>query len=98
LVEKAQYILKELGYTNIEYRIGDGTLGWEQHGPYDAIMVTAAPAKTPDSLKEQLKTGGRMVIPVGQTFQNLYLYEKSDEKIKRKKLLPVRFVPLVSVQ
>ncbi|MBD3415446.1 MAG: protein-L-isoaspartate(D-aspartate) O-methyltransferase [Candidatus Aminicenantes bacterium] len=96
LAEKAQRILEKLGYHNIEYKIGDGTLGWEEHAPYDAIMVTAAPGKTPEPLKEQLRSGGRMIIPVGHAFQNLILYEKSDGKIKKKKLLPVRFVPLVS--
>ncbi len=96
LAEKAQHILDKLGYHNIEFQVGDGTMGWEENAPYDAIMVTAAPAKTPDPLIEQLKNGGRMVIPVGQTFQNLVLYEKTKQKIKKKKLLPVRFVPLIS--
>jgi protein-L-isoaspartate(D-aspartate) O-methyltransferase len=96
LAERARGILEDMGYHNIEYRIGDGTLGWEEKSPYDAIMVTAAPAKTPEPLIEQLQTGGRMIIPVGQAFQNLVFYEKSNGKLKKKKLLPVRFVPLVS--
>jgi len=98
LARKAQKIVQDLGYHNIEYKIGDGTLGWEEQGPYDAIIVTAAPPKTPEPLKEQIKEGGRMVIPVGHTFQNLFLFEKTDQKIKKKKLLPVRFVPLISRQ
>ncbi len=97
LGRKARQVLEDLGYHNIKYKIGDGTLGWEEYAPYDAIIVTASPAKTPEPLKEQIKIGGRMVIPVGQTFQNLYLFEKSKQKLKKKKLLPVRFVPLVSV-
>ncbi len=98
LAERARRILSELGYGNIQYKTGDGTLGWKKNAPYDAIMVTAAPAKTPDSLKEQLEDGGRMIIPVGQTFQNLFLFERSGQKIEKKKLLPVRFVPLISIQ
>jgi len=97
LGRKARQILEDLGVHNIKYKIGDGTLGWEEYAPYDAIIVTASPARTPEPLKEQIKIGGRMVIPVGQTFQNLYLFEKSKQKLKKKKLLPVRFVPLVSV-
>lgn len=98
LAEKAQHILQKLGYQNIQYRVGDGTLGWKEHAPYDAVIVTAAPHKTPESLKDQIKVGGRMIIPVGQTFQNLFLFEKTKQKMKKKKLLPVRFVPLVSIQ
>jgi protein-L-isoaspartate(D-aspartate) O-methyltransferase len=98
LAEKAQYILQKMGYHNIQYRVGDGTLGWKEHAPYDAVIVTAAPPKTPEPLKDQIKVGGRMIIPVGQTFQNLLLYEKTKQKMKKKKLLPVRFVPLVSIQ
>ena len=96
LAERAKQILSELGYSDIQYKIGDGTLGWEENAPYDAVIVTAAPAKTPDSLKEQLKEGGRMIIPVGQAFQNLFLFEKSGQKIQKRKLLAVRFVPLIS--
>lgn len=98
LAEKAQRIIQKLGYHNIEYRIGDGTLGWKENAPYDGIIVTAAPPKTPEPLKKQIKVGGKMVIPVGRTFQNLILFEKTKQKIKKKKLLPVRFVPLVSIQ
>jgi protein-L-isoaspartate(D-aspartate) O-methyltransferase len=98
LAEKAQHIIQKMGYHNIKYRVGDGTLGWKEYAPYDAIIVTAAPPKTPEPLKEQIKVGGRMIIPVGHTFQNLILFEKTEQKIKKKKLLPVRFVPLVSIQ
>lgn len=93
---KAQEVLKELKYMNIFFKIGDGTLGWKEHAPYDAIMVTAAPAGVPKALKEQLKMYGKMIIPVGATFQELVLVIREKKKFKIKKLLPVRFVPLVS--
>lgn len=93
---KAQKVLEKLGYKNIYFKIGDGTFGWEEHAPYDAIIVTAAPAKVPQALEEQLKISGRMVIPVGSTFQELVLVTREKKKFKKKKLLPVRFVPLIS--
>lgn len=93
---EAQEVLKELKYMNIFFKIGDGTLGWKEHAPYDAIMVTAAPAGVPKALKEQLKMYGKMIIPVGATFQELVLVIREKKKFKIKKLLPVRFVPLVS--
>ena len=98
LAQRARWILSRSGYSNIQYKIGDGTLGWKENAPYDAVIVTAAPAKTPDSLKEQLKDGGRMIVPVGQAFQNLFLFERSGQKIQKRKLLAVRFVPLISIQ
>ena len=93
---RAQEALKELGYKNIHFKIGDGTLGWKEYAPYDAIMVTAAPAQVPQALQEQLKIGGRMVIPVGSAFQELVLITREKRKFKKRKLLPVRFVPLIS--
>ncbi len=94
---KAQKILRQLGYKNIYFKIGDGTLGWPEHAPYDGIIVTAAPSKIPEALQEQLRISGRMIIPVGSTFQELVLIFRGKKKFKRKKLLPVRFVPLISV-
>lgn len=93
---KAEKVLKKLGYKNIYFRIGDGTLGWNKHAPYDAIIVTAAPAEVPQALREQLNISGRMIIPVGSTFQELVLVMREKKKFKEKKLLPVRFVPLIS--
>lgn len=93
---KAQDTLKRLGYKNIHFRIGDGTLGWKERAPYDAIMVTAAPAKVPKALQEQLTIGGKMIIPVGAAFQELVLLTREKRKYKKKILLPVRFVPLIS--
>lgn len=96
LSQRAQEVLRNLGYENIHFKIGDGTLGWKEHAPYDAIMVTAAPAKVPSALQEQLEIGGRMIIPVGSMFQELVLVRREKKKFKKKKLLPVRFVPLIS--
>lgn len=93
---RAQEVLKELRYENIHFRIGDGTLGWKEYAPYDAIVVTAAPTQVPQALQEQLKIGGRMVIPVGSAFQELVLVTRERRKFKKRKLLPVRFVPLIS--
>lgn len=93
---KAKKVLDKLGYKNICFKIGDGTLGWEEHTSYDAIIVTAAPAKVPQALREQLRISGRMIIPVGSTFQELVLVTRGKKKFKEKKLLPVRFVPLIS--
>jgi len=94
---KAQRILSQLGYKNIYFKIGDGTLGWPEYAPYDGIIVTAAPSKVPEALQKQLGISGRMIIPVGSTFQELVLITRGKKKFKKKKLLPVRFVPLISI-
>lgn len=95
LSHRAQEVLKKLRYTNIQYKIGDGTYGWEERSPFDAIIVTAAPDNIPPYLEEQLKVGGRMVIPVGAAIQELVSVIRGKKKFNRKKLLPVRFVPLL---
>jgi len=94
---KAQEVLRELGYQNIYFKIGDGTLGWKDCAPFDSIMVTAAPPSVPKTLQEQLKISGKMVIPVGSEFQELILVTREKKNYKKKKLLSVRFVPLISV-
>jgi protein-L-isoaspartate(D-aspartate) O-methyltransferase len=97
LGEQARRNLERLGYNNIEVRIGDGYYGWEEHAPYDAIVVTAAATHVPPPLIHQLKNGGRMVIPVGSRFmvQQLLLVEKDAAgKVTTRQILPVRFVPL----
>lgn len=89
--------LKRLGYGNVEVKIGDGYFGWPEKGPFDAIIVTAAAGHVPPPLVEQLKPGGRMVIPVGAPFhtQELVLLSKGkDGRIAMKEILPVAFVPL----
>jgi protein-L-isoaspartate(D-aspartate) O-methyltransferase len=94
---QARQRLQKLGYDNVQVRLGDGYHGWEEHAPYDAILVTAAASHIPPPLIRQLKAGGRMVIPVGAAFmvQQLMLVEKnSDGTISTRQILPVRFVPL----
>jgi protein-L-isoaspartate(D-aspartate) O-methyltransferase len=89
--------LERLGYRNVEVRTGDGYYGWKEKAPFDAIMVTAAASHIPPPLIEQLKPGGRMIIPIGSAFmtQHLMLVEKDPgSKIKTRQLLPVAFVPL----
>lgn len=94
---RAREVLKKLGYENIHFKVGDGSFGWKEHALFDAIMVTAAPSRIPEALPEQLKVGGKMIIPVGETFQELVLVIREKNSVKKKNLLPVRFVPLVSV-
>ena len=96
LSEKARALLQALGYSNIYSKVGDGTLGWEENAPFDAIMVTAAAAAVPKRLQEQLGPNGRMIIPVGAGFQELFLITRERRGFRKKKLLPVRFVPLIS--
>ena len=89
--------MKRLGYKNVEVRTGDGYHGWKEHAPFDGIVVTAAASHIPPPLIEQLKPGGRMVIPVGGPFfvQQLLLVEKGEEgDIQTRQVLPVAFVPL----
>ncbi len=97
LAQRAQQSLNELQYKNVTVRTGDGYYGWKEHGPYDAIIVTAAASHIPQPLIEQLKPGGRMAIPVGAPFsvQNLMLIEKkADGSVRQRSVLPVQFVPL----
>ncbi|MGC9108915.1 MAG: protein-L-isoaspartate(D-aspartate) O-methyltransferase [Caldimicrobium sp.] len=96
LQEKAKAILFELGYKNISFKIGDGTLGWQEAAPFDAIIVTAAAPQIPLPLIEQLAEGGRIVIPVGDEFSQVLVKGiKKGETLHTKSLEPVRFVKLV---
>ena len=97
LAEEAAARLKALGYPNLQTRVGDGYYGWEEAGPFDAILVTAAASHVPPPLIRQLKPGGRLVIPVGTHFmaQYLLLVEKTaDGQVSSRQILPVSFVPL----
>jgi protein-L-isoaspartate(D-aspartate) O-methyltransferase len=97
LAESASARLKRLGYDNVTTRLGDGYYGWEEHAPFDSIIVTAAASHVPPPLIEQLKPGGKMVIPVGGRFmtQLLLLLEKGDDgEIITRQIGAVRFVPL----
>ena len=97
LGEEAARRLKDLGYSNVRVRIGDGYEGWIEAAPFDIILVTAAPEKVPAPLLDQLRTGGRMVIPVGpiHQVQSLQIIEKDSRgRIHTRDMLPVQFVPL----
>jgi protein-L-isoaspartate(D-aspartate) O-methyltransferase len=97
LGERARALLAQLGYRNVEVRVGDGYRGWPEAAPFDGIVVTAAPEQVPQPLIDQLKPGGRMVVPVGPqaTGQDLLLITKAaDGRTVTRRTLPVRFVPL----
>jgi len=96
LAWRAAADLKRLSFTNVFVRAGDGYLGWPEAAPFDAVIVTCAPDHVPKPLVEQLKDGGRMIIPVGRAGggQDLYLLEKRDGKVRQTAVLPVRFVPM----
>lgn len=95
LADTARARLEKLGYRNIKVKHGDGYKGWKEYAPYDAIIVTAAPDEVPEELVRQLKVGGRMVVPIGSFFQELYLITKRESGIKQELLLPVVFVPMI---
>ncbi len=94
LAEHARETVKKLGYDNIIIRHGDGYAGWPEKAPFDAIVVTAAPPSIPPLLLEQLKEGGRMVIPVGEYVQELNVITKDEHGLHMESVLPVRFVPM----
>ena len=95
LAKGAAAVLKRLGYTNVHVRAGDGYKGWPEAAPFDTIIVTCAPEKVPPPLLEQLKEGGRMIIPVGPAWdQELVVLRKRDGNLERRAVLPVRFVPM----
>jgi protein-L-isoaspartate(D-aspartate) O-methyltransferase len=96
LSRRSRDILAELGYKNIQYKVGDGSYGWKEFAPFDAIIVTAAPCITPKPLQEQLSIGGKLIVPVGDTVQELVLIVKNKKGFTKKKLISVRFVPLIS--
>lgn len=87
--------LAGLNYNNVVVRWGDGYEGWEEHAPFDAIIITAAPDEIPEKLVDQLVVGGRMVLPVGRGFQYLVLITKTARGIRSQNIIPVRFVPMI---
>lgn len=95
LGKEARDRLDVLGYENVTVRIGDGHRGWPEAAPFDAIIVTAAPERVPEALVEQLVDGGRLVIPVGSSFQELRLVIKRGTRVENVKITDVRFVPMV---
>ena len=98
LAKEASSRLKEFGYNNITVHCGDGNKGLPEEAPFDRIMVTAAPQEIPEILVEQLSEGGMMILPMGEEFDIQHLWvvtKKGDGSIKKEKVLPVRFVPMV---
>lgn len=94
LAYHADSLLDSLGYTSVHVRAGDGYVGWPEAAPFDAVIVTAAAPKIPQPLVDQLKIGGRMVIPVGNFSQELMLILRDEDGIIKKSVIPVRFVPM----
>jgi len=90
----AETLLRELGYRNIDVKIGDGYIGWDEFAPFDAIIVTAAPPHIPQPLLDQLKEGGRLVIPVGDYYQELKKVTKTKGQIESQNVTPVLFVSM----
>lgn len=95
LGRRAEADLKRLGYNNVQVRVGDGYAGWPEQAPFDTIIVTCAPDHVPQPLTDQLREGGRLIIPVGgQGTQSLVLIRKKDGKLQREQVMDVRFVPM----
>jgi protein-L-isoaspartate(D-aspartate) O-methyltransferase len=96
LAEKSGKLLKKLGYKNVKIKFGDGYFGWKEHAPFDAIIITAAANKVPKPLIDQLKEGGRMILPLGKTkyHQTLTIFRKKNNKMVKEEIIPVRFVPM----
>ena len=96
LAQRAREVVERLGLRNVHLRTGDGHLGWPEAAPFDAVVVTCAPDAVPPALVEQLREGGRMVVPVGtqEKAQTLYVMEKREGRLREEAVLPVRFVPM----
>jgi protein-L-isoaspartate(D-aspartate) O-methyltransferase len=98
LGREATQRLKELGYANVHTKIGDGYKGWPEYAPFDKIIVTCSPENVPQPLKDQLREGGKMIVPLGERFQQaFYLFEKRDGNLVRTKLLSTLFVPMTGM-
>lgn len=98
LGNEARTRLKRLGYSNVHCRVGDGYQGWPEAAPFDGIIVTCSPESVPQPLVDQLKEGGRMIVPMGERFQQtFYLMQKQDGKLVPKRLIPTLFVPMTGI-
>jgi len=96
LLTRARERLKELGICNVRFRHGDGALGWKTQAPFDGMLVAAAPLAVPEALLKQLKTGGRLIVPIGpEGQQQLVRFTRREQRIERETLAPVAFVPLL---
>lgn len=91
---QASQRLRTLGYNNIEVRVGDGYQGWADKGPFDAILISAAPPHIPKPLIDQLRVGGRMVVPLGGVLQDLLVITKTEDGLERRTVIPVRLTPM----
>lgn len=94
LAERARSTLADLGYRNVHTKEGNGYLGWPEHAPFDAIVVTAAPDEVPQALVDQLAPGGIMVVPVGAVSQDMMIIERTQRGVIERRTIPVRFVPM----
>ncbi len=94
LARHAMRVLEAEGYTGVAVRIGNGALGWPEHAPFDAILLTCAPCDLPQPLKDQLAEGGRLIAPVGVAYQRLVILRKRRGVLEEQEDLPVRFVPM----
>ena len=96
LLDGARRTIQEIGLRNVSFLLGDGTLGWRQYAPYDAILVGAGAPEVPSTYLEQLTEGGRLLIPLGdKDEQTLYMFTRRGETLEETEIAPVRFVPLV---
>jgi len=94
LAEEASARLRRLGCDNVHVRAGDGYLGWPEEAPFDAVIITAAAPRIPEPLKQQLRDGGRLIVPVGEDWQELVLVTRRGDAFDERRVLPVRFVPM----
>src|SRR5205807_4133252 len=98
LAKESAQRLKKLGYTNVQTKAGDGFKGWPEQAPFNKIIVTCSPESVPQPLVDQLREGGKMIVPLGERYQQaFYLFEKKDGKLVENKLLPTLFVPMTGM-
>ena len=95
LADSARTLLREMGYKNVQVKTGNGYLGWPEHSPFDAIIVTAAPDEVPKALVDQLAVRGTMVVPVGSLAQQMVIITRNESGVVERRTIPVAFVPMV---